>query len=248
MKILDFLKKENIPYKNLALYKEAFTHASYANESHYVKKDYERLEFMGDAVLQLYVSEFIFKLFPDVPEGTLTTLRSKLVREESLARFARQLDLGQLIYLGVGEEKSGGRDRDSVLANVFESFIGALYLDCGKDEVLKILEQTIYSHVNDLDYDDITDYKTTLQAVATAEIVQNEKFPVYIMLSGGTNSKTAELANMCGINYHGIAIGSYAREIVRKYHHGVFGCIKKDFCGGGFVGMESKFTLKNSSS
>ena len=82
MKILDFLQKENIPFHNIAIYKEAFTHASYANESHYVKKDYERLEFMGDAVLQLYVSEFLFNLFPDVPEGTLTTLSSKLVREE----------------------------------------------------------------------------------------------------------------------------------------------------------------------
>ena len=169
MKILDFLRKEKIPYQDLSLYKEAFTHASYANEAHHSKKDYERLEFMGDAVLQLYVSEFIFKLFPDVPEGTLTTLRSKLVREESLARFSRELGLGELLYLGVGEEKSGGRERDSVLANIFESFIGALYLDCGKDEVIKILEQTIYQHVDDLDYDDITDYKTTLQELIQAD-------------------------------------------------------------------------------
>ena len=73
---------------------------------------------MGDAVLQLYVSEFIFKLFPDVPEGTLTTLRIA-VREESLARFSKELGLGELLYLGVGEEKSGGRDRESVLANIF---------------------------------------------------------------------------------------------------------------------------------
>ena len=68
-----------------------------------------------------------------------------------------------MLYLGVGEEKSGGRERESVLANIFESFIGALYLDCGHDEVLKILQQTIFKHINDLDYDDITDYKTTLQ-------------------------------------------------------------------------------------
>ena len=76
MKILDFLQKEKIPFHELSLYKEAFTHASYANESHHKGNDYERLEFMGDAVLQLYVSEFLFKLFPHVPEGTLTTLRS----------------------------------------------------------------------------------------------------------------------------------------------------------------------------
>ena len=169
MKILDFLQKEKIPFHELSLYKEAFTHASYANESHHKGNDYERLEFMGDAVLQLYVSEFLFKLFPHVPEGTLTTLRSKFVREESLARFSKQLGLGELLYLGVGEEKSGGRQRESVLANIFESFIGALYLDCGKDEVIKILEQTIFLHVNDLNYDDITDYKTTLQELIQAD-------------------------------------------------------------------------------
>ncbi len=169
MKLLDYLQKEKIPFHDLKLYKEAFTHASYANESGHKGKDYERLEFMGDAVLQLYVSDFLFKLFPDVPEGTLTTLRSKLVREESLARFSRELGLGELLYLGVGEEKSGGRERDSVLANIFESFVGAVYLDCGKDEVIKILEKTIFLHVNDLDYDDITDYKTTLQELIQAD-------------------------------------------------------------------------------
>ena len=86
-----------------------------------------------------------------------------------MARFSRELGLGELLYLGVGEEKSGGRERDSVLANIFESFVGAVYLDCGKDEVIKILEKTIFLHVNDLDYDDITDYKTTLQELIQAD-------------------------------------------------------------------------------
>ncbi|MCD7949517.1 MAG: ribonuclease III [Erysipelotrichaceae bacterium] len=189
MKILDFLQKEEIPFRDLGLYKEAFTHPSYANESHDYKKDYERLEFMGDAVLQLYVSKFIFQLFPDVPEGTLTTLRSKLVREESLARFSKELHLGELLYLGIGEEKSGGRERESVLANIFESFIGALYLDCGEEEVLKILKQTIYKHVNDLDYDDITDYKTTLQELVQAD---QRKTVTYQLLEASGPSNAPE--------------------------------------------------------
>lgn len=195
MKILDFLQKENIPFHTIAIYKEAFTHASYANESHYVKKDYERLEFMGDAVLQLYVSEFLFNLFPDVPEGTLTTLRSKLVREESLARFSRELGLGELLYLGVGEEKSGGRERESVLANIFESFIGALYLDCGHDEVLKILQQTIFKHINDLDYDDITDYKTTLQELIQADQRRTVTYEL-LETSGPSNAPEFKVAVM----------------------------------------------------
>lgn len=195
MKILDFLQKEKIPFQNIAIYKEAFTHASYANESHYTQKDYERLEFMGDAVLQLYVSEFLFQLFPDVPEGTLTTLRSKLVREESLARFSKELGLGELLYLGVGEEKSGGRERESVLANIFESFIGALYLDCGKEEVLKILEQTIFKHVNDLDYDDITDYKTTLQELIQADQRRTVTYEL-LETSGPSNAPEFKVAVM----------------------------------------------------
>ena len=161
MKILDFLQKENIPFKRIGLYKEAFTHSSYANESNVHIPDYERLEFMGDAVLQLFVSEFIFALHPEYKEGQLTQLRSKLVREESLARFSEELHLGELLYLGVGEEKSGGRHRESVLANIYESFIGALYLDCGKEQVIRILEKTIFKHVNEVnEFDDITDYKT----------------------------------------------------------------------------------------
>lgn len=193
MKILNFLQKEKIPFHNLSLYREAFTHASYANEAHRKRKNYERLEFMGDAVLQLYVSEFLFKLFPDVPEGTLTTLRSKLVREESLARFARELNLGECIYLGIGEEKSGGRDRDSVLANVYEAFIGALYLDCGKDHVLKILEETIFKHVNDLDYEDITDYKTTLQELIQADQRRTVTYEL-LKASGPANAPEFEMA------------------------------------------------------
>ena len=87
-----------------------------------------------------------------------------------MARFSEELHLGELLYLGVGEEKSGGRHRESVLANIYESFIGALYLDCGKEQVIRILEKTIFKHVNEVnEFDDITDYKTKLQ-----ELVQSD--------------------------------------------------------------------------
>jgi len=169
MKILDFLEERGVPYRNLQLYVQAFTHSSYANE-HKGGKDYERLEFMGDAVLQLYVSRYIFALRPDDSEGQLTTLRSKLVREESLARFARELGLDKLILLGVGEERSGGRNRDSVLCDVFESFTGALYLDCGEAEVMRMLEKTIFAHVDDVaEVEEIKDFKTKLQELIQAD-------------------------------------------------------------------------------
>ena len=93
MKLKEFLDKMEVPYQHLDIFKEAFTHPSYANENKMKKHDYERLEFLGDAVLQYHVSRYIFDLYPDLPEGRLTKLRAKLVREESLARFARELDL-----------------------------------------------------------------------------------------------------------------------------------------------------------
>ncbi|WP_249029883.1 ribonuclease III [Tannockella kyphosi] len=169
MEISVLLNKLGIPYKDIHLYVEAFTHPSYSNERGHGMHDYERLEFLGDAVLQYYVSVYLFDLYKDIPEGQLTTLRSKLVREESLARFARELDLGPCILLGTGEKNSGGDNRDSVLANVFEAFMGAINLDCGQVEVLKILDRTIYSHVTDIHYDNITDYKTTLQELVQAD-------------------------------------------------------------------------------
>ena len=145
----------------------------------------------------------------------MTQLRSKLVREESLARFARELGLGELLYLGVGEEKSGGRDRDSVLANVFESFVGAIYLDCGKDRVLNILEETIYKHVNDLDYDDITDYKTTLQELIHADHRKTVTYEL-ISASGPANAPEFEMAVVMDDMKLGIGKGTSKKKAEQK--------------------------------
>lgn len=192
MELSNFLKKLGIPYNNINMFIEAFTHPSFSNEKN-KKKDYERLEFLGDAVLQYHVSRFIFDLYPDIPEGQLTTLRSKLVREESLARFARELGLGQFVYLGAGEEHNGGRDRDSVLANVFEALVGAICHDCGPEYVEMFLKKTIYRHVEDINYDDITDYKTTLQELIQAD---QRKTVTYELLSsiGPSNAPVFEVA------------------------------------------------------
>lgn len=218
MKLTDFLEEQKIPYKDFALYQEAFTHPSYVNESNKKIKDYERLEFMGDAVLQLYVSEFIFKRLPNVPEGTLTTLRAKLVREESLARFARELGLGQYIFFGSGELKNGGRDRDSVLANVFEAFMGATYLDCGKDMVIKLLEKTIFKHIDDIDTEEIRDFKTTLQEMMQADV---RKTVTYELLSttGPSNAPVFEVAAMMEDIRLGVGTGPSKKKAEQKAAH-----------------------------
>lgn len=126
---LDFERKD--------LLARAFVHRSYLNEVEEGTElsDNERLEFLGDSVLSLVVSEMLFERFPDRQEGDLTTLRAALVRRETLARFAEQLDLGEFLMLGHGEEESGGRTRPATLCATFEALIGAIYVEWGVDAV-----------------------------------------------------------------------------------------------------------------
>lgn len=120
-------------FRQPALLVTALTHSSYANERGEAVKHNERLEFLGDAVLELCVSETLFARFPQAPEGELTLLRSQLVNESSLAEAARRLSLNEHVLLGKGEEHQGGRERASLLSDVFEAVLGALFLDGGYD-------------------------------------------------------------------------------------------------------------------
>lgn len=207
MELEKFLQAMEIPYHDIEIFKQAFTHTSYANENKLKNHDYERLEFLGDAVLQYHVSRYLFDLYPTMPEGRLTKLRSKLVREESLARFARELDLGTYIYLGAGEINNGGRDRDSVLADIFEAFMGAICHDCGMEYVDMMLKKTIYRHVNDVNYDGITDFKTKLQELIQAD---QRKTVTYELLSatGPSNNPVFEMAVRMDDMILGTGIGS----------------------------------------
>lgn len=207
MELVKFLQVMEIPYHDIEIFKQAFTHTSYANENKLKNHDYERLEFLGDAVLQYHVSRYLFDLYPTMPEGRLTKLRSKLVREESLARFARELDLGAYIYLGAGEINNGGRDRDSVLADIFEAFMGAICHDCGMKYVDMMLKKTIYRHINDVNYDDITDFKTKLQELIQAD---QRKTVTYELLSatGPSNNPVFEMAVKMDDMILGTGIGS----------------------------------------
>lgn len=126
-------------FRNSFLLAEAMTHPSLAYESKRPHFDNQRLEFLGDAVLQLILTEDLFRMFPDFPEGTLTKLRSRLVSRRALARFALTIDLGSFVLLGKGEEATGGRRRTSTLADAFEALIGAVYLDSGFDGAQKLV-------------------------------------------------------------------------------------------------------------
>lgn len=146
------------------LLETAFTHTSYANEHRLLKISHnERLEFLGDAVLQLIISEYLYTKYPKRPEGDLSKLRSMIVREESLAGFARDCQFDQFIKLGRGEERSGGRNRDTILGDLFEAFLGALLLDKGVEAVKSFLYQVMIPKVEAGDFERVTDYKTKLQ-------------------------------------------------------------------------------------
>lgn len=170
MNINSFLKQFDIEVDNEELIKNAFVHTSYVNENRNENLvDNERLELLGDAVLQLWSANFLFHQEPIISEGDMTLIRAQLVSEPALAGFARDLNLGQFILMGIGERRNGGMDRDSLLADCFEAFIGALYLDQGIQAINQFCNLTIAKKFETLDKDALMDYKTKLQ-----EFVQSD--------------------------------------------------------------------------
>ena len=168
-------EKFDISFKNEALLMEAMTHSSYANEHKEMKGIYnERIEFLGDAVLELTISDWLFRQFPHFQEGQLTKLRAQIVCEDSLSLLAKECSLNEYLLLGKGETLSGGREKPAILCDVFEAFIGALYLDKGVNEVQRFLNLVVIPKIKNGRYELITDFKTELQ-----EYLQ-QNGPVYI--------------------------------------------------------------------
>ena len=155
-------KKYGIKFNNEKLLEDAFTHSSYANE-HPGRKDYEKLEFLGDAVLELAVSDYLYRHFPRLNEGELTRMRSNIVRTEGFSEFAIECGFPEEINLGKGEEKAGARKRKTLLEDVFEAFNGALFLDQGMPAVQHFLHLTVYPLIAEGDFNASPDYKTELQ-------------------------------------------------------------------------------------
>lgn len=154
------------PFNNRSLLYNAFTHSSYVNE-HRRKKftDNERLEFLGDAVLELGVSRYLYSTEPTMTEGELTKLRAAIVCEPSLVKFSNELGFGNYILLGKGEEQTGGRMRPALLADVFEAFIGALYIDQGMEAVIPFLEKVVFPKISVGAFSHVMDYKSRLQEI-----------------------------------------------------------------------------------
>ena len=161
----DYLAKEfDIHFADPSLLAEAFTQASYVNEHpNQHLKFYERIEFLGDAVLELIVSEYIYKRYPQLPQGKLTRLRAAMVCEDSFSKFAKECHFDQYIRLGHGEEMAGARQRPGLLCDIFELFVGALYLDQGRPAVEKFVHRVIFPKLDMGWFDHAVDAKTSLQ-------------------------------------------------------------------------------------
>ena len=165
MDFSEFEKKIGYTFKNKELLHEALSHSSYANEFKNSRNSNERLEFLGDSVLSIVVSEHLFTHFKHLPEGELTKIRASLVCEKALFEFAQKIQLGKHILLGKGEENSGGRERPSIVSDAFEAVIAAIYLDSGIDEARKYILGFMPEHLDKNRAKALNDYKTVLQEV-----------------------------------------------------------------------------------
>lgn len=164
---MELLKKLKIETKQEALYQQAFTHTSYANE--HGLESYERLEYLGDAVLELFMSDYLYHN-ASYDEGKMTKIRAHYVCEEALYTYSLKLHLNEELLLGKGEEESGGKYRKAIVADIFEAFIGALYLDQGMEVVNQFLKTYMVPVIENHELDFIEDYKSKLQ-----EFVQTDK-------------------------------------------------------------------------
>ncbi len=167
-----FENKFKLKFKNKKLLKIAFIHRSYLNEHPKVELPHnERLEFLGDAVLGLIVSEHLFKKYPKHPEGDLTNFRSSLVNAKTLSKAAKSLKLGQYLSLSKGEEATGGRERQYILANTFESLLGALYLDQGLAATREFIEKYLLTFLSEIIQKKLyKDFKSLLQEKSQEEL------------------------------------------------------------------------------
>lgn len=173
-------EKLHYKFKDRSLLENALTHSSYANEVRHGLSSNERLEFLGDSVLSIVVSEHLYRRFPKMPEGELTRLRASLVCEKALCGFSRELGLGAYLKLGRGEDKGGGRERDSILADAFEAVLAAIYLDGGFEPARRHVMNFVLRELSGHDEDAFKDYKTALQEI----IQRNPEESVTYYLTG----------------------------------------------------------------
>ena len=218
------LLEEKIKYtfKNKSLLQNALTHSSFYNENRKkpnTTSSYERLEFLGDSILQIIISEYIFLEFPDSDEGDLTKMRQQLVCEAALARVARSINLGEYLFLGKGDDSAGGRSRDSVLSDAFEALLAAIYLD-SDDNKLSAAKAVIFDLMKEqlLHCCPDEDYKTRLQQLVQQDGIESLYYEV-LSESGPAHNRKFTVAAMLNSNVIGKGSGHSKREAEQKAAH-----------------------------
>jgi ribonuclease-3 len=216
MSLEDLQKEIGVTFRSIELLERAFVHRSHLNEAKNQRISNERLEFLGDSVLSFLTSDFLYTQYPDYEEGTLTNIRSSLVKTNSLADVARILHLGDLLLLSHGEEASGGRNNPSLLADAFEALLGAIYLDQGSDVARTFLAKYLFPRTKEIiDTKSYVDYKSLLQ-----EIIQQESrvSPTYqvIKSEGPDHAKTFWVQATANDSVLGSGSGKSKQEAEQK--------------------------------
>ena len=190
---------------------EALSHSSYANEKRKGRNSNERLEFLGDSVLSIVVSQYLFEHFTHLPEGELTKIRASLVCEKSLYEFAKQIDLGEHILLGKGEENTGGRERVSILADAFEAVIAAVFLDGGLEAARRHILKFIPKDIDDRKPVSFSDHKTILQEIIQKNPEEKVEYKL-VGQSGPDHNKAFKVQVRLNSNVIGTGIGRSKKE------------------------------------
>lgn len=196
-KLKQFQEKIQVTFTHESYLEMAMTHRSFyrKGKDKRQRKDNERLEFLGDSVLKLVMSEYLYKQFPKLPEGDLTKMRAQLVSDKFLAEVARSVNLGEYMRFSFGEEQSGGRERASNLSDAFEALLGAIYLDVGLERVTTFFHPLLKVHFKSIEADDFVDFKSQLQ-----ELLQKLKceLPTYeIIKSEGPDHDKVFFVDVC---------------------------------------------------
>ena len=212
--------EEILQYKfnNIKLLENALTHSSYANETHSAHGSNERLEFLGDSVLSIIVSEHLYKNFKKLPEGELTKLRASLVCEKTLCMFSKQMNVGDYLLLGKGEANNHGNERPSILADAFEAILAAIYIDGGIDAAKKHVLRFIIPELENREYELFNDYKTALQ-----EVIQRnpEERLSYVLIdeSGPDHDKQFTVEVHLNSNVIGTGVGKSKKQAEQAAAH-----------------------------
>ena len=210
-KTSSLLKNLHIAYKNINVYEQALTHPSYNGDANTKHQDYEKLEFMGDAVLGYVTADLVYKYRPEMSEGNLTKLRSVLVSTKHLAAYSRKINIPEYIRIGHSITLNQVKQSDKILENVLEALIGATYLDAGLKTAYKLIEGLLLEDIKAYDADNLTDYKSKLQEEFQAEHRDAVQY-VTVETKGPAHDRTFKVQVM----YNNIVLGEGTGKSKKK--------------------------------